>query len=135
MANLLFNTVVTQLLLYLCYIDLEKGGYPIKKLAILLIFIIPFMTFLMLKHEPDTFTIYGTITEVKDTSLTIQTATQNAYDIQIASHTSTNFKVHDTVEILAEGRVLETYPARIEHVLSIKIYNKKSSTPKSTGFF
>ena len=93
------------------------------------------MIFLMLKHEPDTFTIYGTITEVKDTSLIIQTATQDAYTIQIPTHTSTIFKVHDTVEILAKGRILETYPARIEHVLSIKRYNQKSSTPMSTGFF
>lgn len=78
------------------------------------------MTILMLKHEPDIFTIDGTITDTKGTSLTIKTTNQDCYVIQIPSHASTTFEMHDTVEVLGKGRLLETYPARVEQVLSIK---------------
>lgn len=57
---------------------------------------------------------------MNETSLIVTTADQEAYDIHLPQHTKNSFTVNETVEILAKGKILETNPAQVKEVLSIK---------------
>lgn len=57
---------------------------------------------------------------MNETSLIVTTANQEAYDIHLSKHTINTFMVNETVTISAKGNVLETNPAQVKEVLSIK---------------